>query len=72
MTAARTNKQEQEDRVDIAILKRDVKYIVRTMDEMNSKVVTKDEFDPIQRLVYGLVGLILASVLAAGMALLLK
>jgi ABC-type phosphate transport system permease subunit len=50
----------------IAVMQTDIKYIKETVDELNtkleSKYVTQDEFDPIKKLTYGLVALILTSV----------
>lgn len=46
--------------------------IAEIKDVLDSKLVTKDEFEPIKRLVYGVVGLVLSSVVAAVLALVLR
>jgi hypothetical protein len=54
----------------------DISYIKADISNINSKLddhyVTKDQFAPIQRLVYGLVGLILIAVVGAILALVLR
>lgn len=60
----------------IAVMANDIGYIKSTVKELNDKVdhnyVTKEEFAPIQKLVYGLVGLILVSVVVALLSLILR
>lgn len=51
---------------DITYIKDDVKEI---KDTLKGSYVTKDEFEPVKRIVYGLVGLILVSVVGAVMGL---
>lgn len=57
------------ERTDIAIIKNDVSYIkedvkaLRQNQEQN--YVTKNEFEPVKKIVYGLVGLILVAVVGA-------
>jgi hypothetical protein len=68
------------EQTSIAVIQRDIKYILERIDgmdknvsegfaEINTKVddkyVTKIEFEPIKKIVYGLVGIILTSVLLA-------
>ena len=51
----------------------DIKYVVKSIDSLNNKVdhnyVTKDQFEPVKKVVYGLVALILVAVVGALMAL---
>lgn len=54
---------------DISYIKSDIKEI---KDSVVSTYVTKDQFEPIQRLVYGLVGLILFAVVGAVISLVLN
>ncbi len=42
------------------------------MDKLDEKYVPRDLFEPIQKLVYGLVGAILLGIVGAGLALILK
>lgn len=53
-----------------------IKYIQRDIAEIKEKLadkyVTKDEFDPVKRLVYGLVGLILVAVIGALLAFVIR
>jgi len=53
----------------LAVLGSDVQYIkedIRTIKtSLNQTYVTKNEFDPIKKVVYGLVGLILTAVVGA-------
>lgn len=54
----------------------DIQYIRRDLDKIMEKLdrnyVTKEEFVPVQRLVYGVVGLILTSVVVALVALVIQ
>lgn len=54
---------------DIAYIKRDVAEIKKTLAE---SYVTREEFEPIKKIVYGLVSLILVAVVGALVALVLK
>jgi len=60
----------------IAILQNDVNYIKTKVDELNQKMdtmyITRIEFEPIKRIAYGMVALILIGVLTAGMAVIVK
>jgi len=68
-------KSPKED-TQIAVMANDISYIKKSIDDMNSRLdhhyVTKDEFDPIKKLVYGMVAIVLSSVAAAVMAILVK
>lgn len=54
----------------------DISYIKKSIDDMNSRLdhhyVTKDEFDPIKKLVYGMVALVLSGIVTAVMTLVVK
>jgi hypothetical protein len=62
-----------ETKIAINGLQKDIQYMKAKIDEMNDKMdekfVTQDEFrakfDPISKLVYGIVGLILTTVVGA-------
>jgi hypothetical protein len=56
-------------RVDLQYIKEDLRDIKERLD---NKYVTVEAFDPIRRLVYGMVGLILIAVVAALLALIVK
>ena len=51
---------------DITYIRDDVKEI---KDNLRSSYVSKDEFDPVKKIVYGLVGLILVAVMGAVLGL---
>lgn len=55
--------------VEAALIKKDLEYIKRQVDGINRRIesnyITRVEFQPIQKLVYGMVGLILVSVVGA-------
>ena len=53
-----------------------IQYIRRDIAEINQKLddkyVTKDEFDPVKKLVYGMVAIILVAVIGALLTLVLR
>ena len=55
--------------VDMRYVRRDVQQI---KDSLAKNYVTQDQFDPIKRLVYGTVTVVLTALIGAGMALLLR
>lgn len=65
--------RKQSDETDMALMARDITYIKKSIDDLTAKVdhnyVTKDQFEPVRKIVYGLVGLILVSVVGALMTL---
>jgi len=65
--------REKSDEVQIAVMATDISYIKKSVEEISKKIgedfVTKDEFEPVKRIVYGLVGLILVAVVGAVLAL---
>lgn len=62
-----------EDRVNLALMGNDLRYIKEKVTEVaenvNRNYVTKEEFGPVKSLVYGLVGIVLTSVVVAIVAL---
>lgn len=65
--------QKQRDTVKLAVLESNMVYIKEKLDDIDKKVssgyVTKDEFEPIKKIVYGVVSLILVAVVGAVVAL---
>jgi hypothetical protein len=74
------NQRQEAARVDTAVkiaeLGRDVNYVKDTVDRIDKKVsqgyVTKEEFAPIKRLVYGVVSLVTIAVVGALMELVVR
>lgn len=66
-----TNKK---DSLDVVLTKLD--YVQRDVSEIKQKLekdyVTQDEFEPIKKIVYGMVSVILMTVLAALIALVVR
>ena len=62
--------------VSIAVIKNDLDHLctdVREIKEMlEKKYVTKEEFDPIKKIVYGVVGLVLTAIMVGILALVIK
>lgn len=50
-------------------IKRDIGEIKATLKENDTKYVSQKEFDPVRRIVYGLVSLILVAVVGAVVAI---
>lgn len=63
------NYSNENDKVDIARIEEKVIYIERTVTTMNekldSKYITNDRFGPIEKIVYGMVTLILVGFVTA-------
>ena len=72
-TAASVAKIAEETSKSILIFGNDLKYIQNDISEIKTKLdqkyVTKEEFDPVKKIVYGLVSLILIAVVGALIAL---
>ena len=72
MSPTKSHKEETQ----IAVMANDISYIKKSIDDMNSRLdhhyVTKDEFDPIKKLVYGMVALVLSGIVTAVMTLVVK
>ncbi len=65
-----------EKEIELAVLGRDIKYIVKAIDGVKDNIedikenyVTSLEFKPVQKTVYGLVGIILVAVAGAVVSL---
>lgn len=63
----------QSDETKLAVMQTDITYIKEKLNAVDTKVsshyVTKEEFEPIKRIVYGVVSLILTAVIGAVVAL---
>lgn len=62
--------REERDMLIRALQKID--HLQATIDDMKAEMVTKARFEPIEKLVYGLVGLVLAGVVTALIALVIN
>jgi hypothetical protein len=64
---------EQSDETKLAIMQTDLTYIKEKLNAVDTKVssnyVSKEEFEPIRKIVYGVVSLILIAVVGALVAL---
>lgn len=64
---------EPNDTTKLAVLETNMLYIKEKLDDIDKKVssgyVSKEEFEPIKKIVYGLVSLILTAVVGAIVAL---
>ena len=64
---------ESRDEVKLAVIQNDLTYIKEKLNAVDNKVsshyVSKEEFEPIKKIVYGLVSLILIAVVGALVAL---
>lgn len=65
--------EDNKDQVKLAVIQNDLTYIKEKLNAVDNKVsshyVSKDEFEPIKKIVYGLVSLILVAVVGALVAL---
>lgn len=63
----------QSDETKLAVIQTDLTYIKEKLNAVDNKVsshyVSKEEFEPIKKIVYGLVSLILIAVVGAMVAL---
>jgi hypothetical protein len=68
--------EEVNDKIKLAVIANDISYIKTELKDISDKLeeqyVTKSEFDPIKRIVYGMVSLILIAVVVALLALVIK
>lgn len=64
------------DEVKLAVMQNDLNYIKEKLNTVDDKVsnhyVSKEEFEPIKKIVYGLVGLILVAVVGALLSVVVK
>jgi len=67
---------QQSDETKFALIQQQMSYMTKQLDTIDNKVsthyVTREEFEPIKKIVYGLVGLILVAVVGAVVSLVLK
>ena len=67
------NDSNTRDDVKLAVIQNDLTYIKEKLNAVDNKVssnyVSKDEFEPVRKIVYGLVALILVAVVGALVAL---
>lgn len=67
------SKAQQSDETQIALIQNDLTYIKEKLNAVDIKVsnhyVSKEEFEPIKKIVYGMVSLILVAVVGAIVAL---
>lgn len=60
----------------LAVIQNDITYIKDKLNSVDTKVsshyVSKEEFEPIKKIVYGLVGLILVAVVGALVSLVVR
>jgi len=64
-----TDKQYSKQEVDIALIAKDMAQVKETVKDIKSKLdadyVTRTEFEIVQKIVYGMVGVVLLGVLGA-------
>lgn len=64
------------DQTKLAVIANDITYMKEQLKDIGAQLganyVTKEEFAPIKRIVYGMVGVILVGVLTALMALIVR
>jgi len=64
------------EEVKIAVMCNDMEYVKKTLEKIDRRLeldyITKTEFEPIKKIVYGLVMLVLTAVVGAIVSLVLK
>jgi len=64
------------EEVKIAVICNDMEYVKKTLEKIDRRLeldyITKTEFEPIKKIVYGLVMLVLTAVVGAIVSLVLK
>lgn len=64
------------DETNIALLQQDVKYIKDTVNKIETNLeadyITRVEFEPVKKIMYGMIALILTMVLGAVISLVIK
>jgi hypothetical protein len=64
------------DNTKIALIQQDISYMKDKLDNVDQKIsthyVSREEFEPIKKIVYGMVGLILVAVVGALVSLVVK
>jgi hypothetical protein len=75
MTSVRHNNEESQE-TRLAVMQNDITYIKGEVEDIKRLVIdgyiTKAEFDPIKKIVYGMVALLLTGVVGAILALIFK
>jgi hypothetical protein len=70
-----TEDNDKRTEIELAVLANDMGYVKAKLDSIDTKVsshyVSKEEFEPIKKIVYGLVSLILVAVVGAVVSLVL-
>ncbi|MBU0847062.1 hypothetical protein KKH23_07700 [Patescibacteria group bacterium] len=63
----------KENRTKLAVIANDITYIKKEVEDISEKLednyITRQEFDPVKKVVYGIIAIILTSVMAALVAL---
>lgn len=76
MTKAPEPAYREGENLKIALIQQDVVYIKENIraikDELDGKYVTTDQFEPIKKIVYGLVTAVLLAVVSAVMAVVVR
>jgi hypothetical protein len=71
----KTNQASADSKADFKIMSNDIAYmrqdVIDIKMSLNNSYVTKDQFDPVKKLVYGMTSLILTAVIVAIMTLLI-
>ena len=66
----------ESERTKIALMQQDMSYVKNKLDSVDQKIsthyVSREEFEPIKKIVYGMVALILISVVGALISLVVK
>lgn len=64
------------NKIDLALMAQKIDYIQKDVSEIKINIekdyVTREEFEPIKRIVYGLITLLLAGVITAMLSIVLK
>ena len=73
---ARSKKLPEDSETTVALIAKDVEYIKKDVGDIKERLeksyVTREEFDPIKKLVYGIVGLVLTGVVGALLTLIIR
>jgi len=76
MDINKMGKKDTDSKTDLAVIKEKVETMKSGIERIESRLersyVTKEEFDPVKKIVYGLVGLILVAVVTALIALIIR
>jgi len=76
MTTKDSNSNKNQNNIQLAVMANDVGYIKEKVKSIETQIasnyVTKEEFDPIKRIVYGMVTIILVAFVGAIVALVVK